>query len=47
MKRDLDLRTIPRLVPIPKKRGPRKKTIVVKNENGKDKKARKKDPLCS
>ncbi len=41
MKRDLDLQKIPKTVPIPKKRAPMKKDVM-KNENGKEKKARKK-----
>jgi len=41
VRRELALQKIPKVVPIPKKRAPRKKNIM-KNENEKDKKARKK-----
>jgi hypothetical protein len=39
---DLDLQEIPKLVPIPMKKAPRKKAVVVKNEDEEGDKARKK-----
>jgi len=41
MEGDLDVQEIPKPVPISKKKAPRKKTIILKDENEKNEKARK------